>query len=690
MDTQPSGGGIPAAAADPWRRIAPAHSWPDLVLPAPEHKALRAIATRLRARARRAANGGASTGVPGPLVLFAGPVGTGKTMAARIIGGQLRRPILEVDTTALRAKDRAGLEEIIGRAFSTAEAENAILYFEHADAVLSERPLPRSRQARPGKLTAPDLFDRAERHPGLVIFASTLTGRIDPAYRNRFASVIEFPFPDRDARERIWRRLLPSDAQLRQADIEYLADSFQLPGATIASCCAAAITAAGEQDAPVTLLHVAEAIQAEYRGRLASESTLAAVRALIAGAREAHGDPTGDSRIADSGIAEDVGGAQNGAHRVPAPIQEEVTRRPPPPEEAMPLRPRRKRDEVPARPRPAKGKVPLISGPTRKEAPPKPRPAPPARPPQAERTPLARQAGSGLISLGAVIVAIAIGFGVARLATGSQPAGASQATAGPIHVSLPPGWRRVSAQVQSLGLTNGLMVERQGSPRLTIGTLPPGDPAVLPGPVLAALHSVPPPQIAKLGSLSFYRYPNLVTVPGGSVESVYATPTTIGTLVGVCTTPAAGTGAASACERVLSTVRLASGRILGTASGTSYVTALNAVITKLNASLTQLGAQLASARTAATQASAASQLAAADSSAALAASTLNPGLASAVNSKLVAALQASAAAYGALARAAQQNDATAFAAGRASVASAQAAVNSALLQLSALGGYRIG
>ncbi|MDQ6816016.1 MAG: ATP-binding protein, partial [Actinomycetota bacterium] len=311
MEMRPPGGGSSAIAADPWRLIAPGHAWNELVLPDRQRESLRAIADGLPTQS----NGGgwSSANSSGVLVLFAGPVGTGKSMAARIIGAQLRVPILEVDTTALGAGDRSGLEHTIGRVFATARAQNAILFFEQADALLSERPLPSARPPRPGTLTAPDLFDRAERHAGLVIFASTLRGKIDPAYRTRFSSVIEFPFPDREGRERIWRQLLPPDARLTQSDVEDLASSFQLPGATIAGCVLTAVAAADEQHAPVTLLDVAAAVQAEYRRRLASESTLRAVSGLIARARA--------SRPESSRPRDLDRGASNGAPPAPGPIE---------------------------------------------------------------------------------------------------------------------------------------------------------------------------------------------------------------------------------------------------------------------------------------------------------------------------------------------------------------------------------
>ncbi|MGI8571184.1 MAG: AAA family ATPase, partial [Solirubrobacteraceae bacterium] len=294
MEGRPLGGGSRANAGDPWRRIAPGHRWSELVIPEPQREALRTTTAQLSASGGEGDN--AETRASGSVLLFSGPAGTGKTMAARIVGAELQTPVLEVDTTALRARDRAGLEALVGRVFRTASAESAILFFDHADTILGERPARGARHGRPGELAAADLFERAERHPAPVIFASTLSGKIDAAYRCHFSSVIEFPFPDADARERIWRQLLPQNTSLTAADIKDLSSSFQLPGAAIATCCVVAVQTAKRRGGPVGLVEVAAAVAEEYRGRLASDATLAAVAALVGRARRADSKPAVSQR----------------------------------------------------------------------------------------------------------------------------------------------------------------------------------------------------------------------------------------------------------------------------------------------------------------------------------------------------------------------------------------------------------
>ncbi len=671
------------------------------MIPEPQREALRTTTAQLSASGGEGDN--AETRASGPVLLFSGPAGTGKTMAARIVGAELQTPVLEVDTTALRARDRAGLEALVGRVFKTASAESAILFFDHADTILGERPARGARHGRPGELAAADLFERAERHPAPVIFASTLSGKINAAYRSHFSSVIEFPFPDADARERIWRQLLPQNTSLTAADIKDLSSSFQLPGAAIATCCVVAVQTAKRRGGPVGLVDVAAAVEEEYRGRLASDATLAAVAALVGRARRADSKPTVSQRGRGRGPAV----SQRGRGRGPS-----ISERGPGHGPSISQRGPGRGPSVSQ----GAGPGPSVSRPNGGSAAPSSKrsgeaeangsaathaaelEAARAAPQRERRLPrpegqmsLGQRVGYTLLAAGAVLAAAGIGFLAAQLTGGTQAARAAQVTAGPIRATLPPDWQQAPRQSPGLGFTNELTLGPRGDrrARLTIGSLPSGDPNLLPPSLLSAVHSVPAPQIVTIGALSFYRYSNLVTLANGATESVYATPTTHGTLVGLCTAPPSDGQAAGECERILGSLHVVHGGILGAAAGFAYARALNAVLRNLDAVRGTSGAQLAAAHTASAQALAAGQLAAADSAAAVAVGKLSAGPTVPVNSQLASALSASATAYGALANAARRHDAASYATARASVASADAGITAALTRLSALG-YRIG
>jgi hypothetical protein len=208
-------------------------------------------------------------------------------------------------------------------------------------------------------------------------------------------------------------------------------------------------------------------------------------------------------------------------------------------------------------------------------------------------------------------------------------------------------------------------------------------------PLRVALSGRSPANVVTLGGLNYNLYQN-VTAHGRSAGSLYALPTTAGTVFGVCLTSGAPSGFNQSCERVLATLRLTSGRILPPGQSETYASALNRALSKLNAARSKAGSQLRLARSAQAQAAAASALAAAHTAAASALSQLRTaGPATAANSAVVAALRANATAYAALARAAVDNNPVGYSQASSAVSRSSSSLQSALARLGSLG-YQVG
>ncbi len=290
----------------------------------------------------------------------------------------------------------------------------------------------------------------------------------------------------------------------------------------------------------------------------------------------------------------------------------------------------------------------------------------------------------------AIVGAAALGFTIAQESGGGQSlaALAEHASTGVLQVSVPPGWRRQTPPATpQLGLSDELALApaTPGGEMLVIGRTVATDPQLLPQGLLASLPAAPRPQIVTLGKVSFYRYLNLSPRGASTSESVYAVPTTVGTVLGVCSARKASPSFTSSCERSLGTLRLASGTVLPPGPSPSYASALNDVIGRLNAVRHPMDSQLHGARVARAQAQAANELAAAHAEAASALLRLSAGPASAANSAVVTALKMTGRAYGALGLAAAHDDAGAYSAASASLTRATEALNSAFARLSALG-----
>jgi hypothetical protein len=296
---------------------------------------------------------------------------------------------------------------------------------------------------------------------------------------------------------------------------------------------------------------------------------------------------------------------------------------------------------------------------------------------------------SAAIALGCILAAV-LGFTIARTsgAQTSRPSGGRHASAGLLRVSVPSGWReQATAPNQQLGLTDELVLGPATVPseRLVLGTIAGPETTGVPATLLARFREPPRPQPVMIGGTQFLRYANVST---GSENALYALPTRVGMIVGVCQAPHSTASFVRGCERILASVRLPS-RALGPSLDSRYVTSLSATLSTLNAARVSDSLKLRAARDAHQQAADASALAAAHAKAAAALLRLTAGPADPANSAVAAALRATSEAYGSLANAAAHHDAHGYADAQASLTRANAALSSAFAKLQGFG-YRIG
>jgi hypothetical protein len=310
------------------------------------------------------------------------------------------------------------------------------------------------------------------------------------------------------------------------------------------------------------------------------------------------------------------------------------------------------------------------------------------------RRALHRQPGTLVLVLGCAIILAAFGFTIGRV-TGNSASSTPfdrHATAGLLDVSFPSDWREISPPARPrLGLTGQLALAPAGASKemLVVGRMVVANSNVLPQSLLASFPVTPEPRIVTLGKLNFYRYLNQSSPRGGEPESVYVVPTTVGTVVGVCLPQKAPASFVSTCQRILGSLRLASGRLLPLGPSPSYASALNTVIGRLNAIDASVSAQLHNAPDAAGQAKAADELGQAHAAAASEVVSLDAAAADFANAALAKALTLTASAYRALGLAAARKDPHGYGSARASLTQATSALDSALAQLRTQG-YQVG
>ncbi|MCB1800549.1 MAG: ATP-binding protein [Gammaproteobacteria bacterium] len=242
--------------------------WHDLVLPAATLRALHDFTAWLKRREQIVAWGGRPSG--GPLALFSGASGTGKSYAAMVIAAELAAETGEpwalytLDLGRIMSKYVGETEENLNQLLDALDGRRAILQIDEADGLLGKRGEVSDARDRYANLEVSHMLSRFERHVGPVILTSNLRSNIDPAFLRRFQMVIDFPSPDKHARAQLWSLLLPPAAPRdTDLDLDQLAGSARLSGGAIQNAAHYAAVLAAEERAAIAPRHVARAVWAE-------------------------------------------------------------------------------------------------------------------------------------------------------------------------------------------------------------------------------------------------------------------------------------------------------------------------------------------------------------------------------------------------------------------------------------------
>ena len=181
--------------------------------------------------------------------LFHGPPGTGKTMVAGIIAGALGMDLFRVDLSRIVSKYVGETEKNLARIFDEAGQSHSVLLFDEADSLFAKRTQVKSATDRYANLEVNYLLQRMEDFEGVTILTTNFESGLDDAFKRRLRFRIEFPAPDVDAREALWRKMLPAAADVVD-DIRFddLAHDFDLTGGHIKNAVLRAAFVAAERD----------------------------------------------------------------------------------------------------------------------------------------------------------------------------------------------------------------------------------------------------------------------------------------------------------------------------------------------------------------------------------------------------------------------------------------------------------
>jgi SpoVK/Ycf46/Vps4 family AAA+-type ATPase len=205
---------------------------------------------------------------------FAGPSGTGKTICAEAIAHALGRRMLKVRYTEVESMWLGETPKNVAAVFRTAREENAVLFFDEADAIASRRSTSLEEGVQREMNTVVNvLLQELERFNGVVIFATNVASNFDPAFERRIRTHVLFEMPGPAEREKIWRvQLSPKTPLDDDVDFPQLARTYDSSGGDIRNAVLkAALAAAAEpgDDAlkRITHRHLDEAMREVLDGK---------------------------------------------------------------------------------------------------------------------------------------------------------------------------------------------------------------------------------------------------------------------------------------------------------------------------------------------------------------------------------------------------------------------------------------
>jgi hypothetical protein len=264
------------------QRIDARSTWDDLILPAPQVENLRQLAIHVRQRPTVNGRWGFaerySRGL-GLSALFSGPSGTGKTMAAEILAQELELDLYRIDLASVVSKYIGETEKNLRKVFEAAEESGAILLFDEADALFGKRSEVRDSHDRYANLEISYLLQRMESYRGVAILTTNMQHGIDSAFLRRIRFIVQFPFPDAEARARIWERIFPAATPLGRLDFGQLSQ-LNVSGGIIRNIATHAAFLAAEEGAAVETRHVLSAARTEY-GKIDKPLTAAETRGWL-------------------------------------------------------------------------------------------------------------------------------------------------------------------------------------------------------------------------------------------------------------------------------------------------------------------------------------------------------------------------------------------------------------------------
>jgi len=206
----------------------------------------------------------------GVTALFAGESGTGKSMSAEALAGELGVPLFSVDLASVVDKYIGETEKNLEEVFRAVENQDGVLLFDEADALFGKRSDVSDARDRYANIEVAYLLQRIEAFDGLAILTTNLRANLDEAFQRRLDMIVDFPEPDPVARRLIWSRAFARFPGILTDDDLNALSTLDLTGGFIRAAAISAAYRAAAEGGLIKRRHILSGAMAEWRkaGRL--------------------------------------------------------------------------------------------------------------------------------------------------------------------------------------------------------------------------------------------------------------------------------------------------------------------------------------------------------------------------------------------------------------------------------------
>lgn len=263
------------------------YTWNDIVLPKKQKSIIMQACNQIKYKHIVYDNWGLKDSFlygRGLSMLFSGPSGTGKTMAAQVVASELGLEIYRVDLSQVVSKWIGETEKNIGEIFDSAQRSNVVLLFDEMDALFAKRTEVTDSHDKSANLETSYLLQKIEEYSGITIMTTNFIQNIDQAFFRRISYVVNFNLPGVELRKKMWIKMYPKHAPIdKNVDFDFLANNFAIAGGNIKNVVITSTFMAAAEGTNITMSHILKALEYEItkQGKMISKSDFGKYAYLI-------------------------------------------------------------------------------------------------------------------------------------------------------------------------------------------------------------------------------------------------------------------------------------------------------------------------------------------------------------------------------------------------------------------------